>query len=419
VGKTWAVRELGAAFSSFVEVNFDLLPEAARIFEADLRPGRICRDLSLLTNKPIRPGETLLFLDEVQQAPRALTALRYFHELMPQLHVIAAGSLLDFAIDQVGLPVGRVSSLFMYPLSIAEFIAAVESPALAQVALQAGPLDPPHAAIHERLMTAVTQYLAVGGMPEAVAVWREHQDLHRCSRILGGIAESYRQDFQRYAARHQQPYVERMFGAVPGQLGRKFKYSAVSEELRKRELAPALDLLVKAGVVHKALHSSAQGLPLSAQADDSHFKVVFLDCALAQTVLGLDMGPWILQAPQTLANRGAIVEAFVGQELLCYGPVDRRAALHYWHRESPSSNAEVDYVVQRGERIVPIEVKSGAEGRLRSMHAFLSSHPQCARGIRFSSNAFSSHGSIDTRPLYAVAGAVCDDLSAALAALAE
>jgi predicted AAA+ superfamily ATPase len=403
VGKTYSVRELGKTFQSFVEINFDLLPQAIQIFEADLVPSRIVRDLSLLTGHSIVAGETLLFLDEAQQAPKAIAALRYFHEMLPQLHVIAAGSLLDFALDKTGLPVGRVTSLYLYPLAFIEFLVAIGSPKLAEaICPDSMEFRPLNGAVHEKLLSIVAQYLAVGGMPAAASCWVNTQDLKRCSRIHADIIESYRQDFNHYASKYQQKYVDLLFNEIPAQLGRKFKYSTIPGEFRKRELGPALDLLIKAGVVHKVLHASGQGVPLGADANPDRFKLIFLDCALAQNILGLNTDSWLLDAHTTLVNKGEIIESLIGQELLCASPAYRKPQLYYWHREARACNAEVDYLLQDNRMIIPIEVKSGKEGKLRSLLLFLDEHKETPFGLRFSSNNYYEQERVRSFPLYSL-----------------
>jgi hypothetical protein len=409
VGKTYSVREFGKNFSSFVEINFELLPQAGEVFARDLVPSRIIRDLSLVVGKTIEPGKTLLFFDEVQHAPRSIASLRYFHEMMPELHVIAAGSLIEFVLDAIGVPVGRIANLYMYPCSFLEFLAACGHRMLIEAILSADNDHPLSEPVHEKLIALIGEYMAVGGMPGVVDLWARTQDIRECGKILGAIAEAYRQDFQKYATKYERKYVDLLFDAIPAHLGHKIKFSVLQPSLRKKELESALDLLAKAGIVHKVLHTAAHGVPLGASVDPDKFKAVFLDCALAQVVLGIDLGSWILQPRPTIINKGEIVESFVGQELLALQSPHSKKQLYYWHREARSSNAEVDYVMQKDRNIVPIEVKSGKEGRLKSMRLFLEEHKNSLYGLRFSPDNFSHYDSIDTVPLYAIAGAIGAD----------
>lgn len=403
VGKTYAARKLGTLFSEFVEINFEQFPAAREIFKQDLNPKRIIQELSLFTKKEINPGTTLLFLDEIQETPNALLALRYFYEEMPNLHVIAAGSLLDFTIQEIGEPVGRVESLHMYPLSFIEFLAALKEYPLIKEILGHEPTKELSTPIHEKCMRHVAHYLALGGMPAVVEIWHSTEKPQDCARIQKKLLSSYKQDFTKYAKERQIPYVTALFNEIPYQLGKKFKYSKIEGDYRKRELQPALNLLQTAGILHKVLSSSGQGLPIGAQVNTNNFKTIFLDVGLTQSILGLDLSNWFLQPFTEFVNKGNLVEAFVGQELLTYSEPLEKANLYYWQRNVPSSTAEVDYLIQQKECIIPIEVKSGAGTTLKSLHSFLKTHPHSPYGIRLSAQNYSMMNSLHSYPLYAIA----------------
>lgn len=406
VGKTYAVRELGKTFDVFVEINLEINPKAREIFTTDLYPQRIIQEISYLTKQEIVPGKTLLFFDEVQTEPKAIQALRYFYEMMPELHVIAAGSLLDFAIESVGIPVGRVEFLYMYPLSFLEFIHALEESILLKAIIE-HPHDQPISSIaHDRLLRLTKEYMAIGGMPEAVYTWAQEKNASKCFKIQQTLINAYRQDFNKYAKTAQIKYLDILLDNIPLQLGKKFKYSAIPGEFRKRELAPCIELLATAGVIHKVYDTAAQGVPLGAQIDADSFKVIFLDVALAQAILGLDITEWLLSAEQPWVNKGEIVEAFVGQELLAYSQPLQKQQLYYWTRNERTAQAEIDYVTTVKQDIIPIEVKSGLGSTLKSMHIFLESHPQSPFGIRFSTQNYSAYENIYSYPLYAVSMAI-------------
>ena len=412
VGKTYSCRELGKRFDEFVEINFEIEPRYIEIFERDLDPKRIIRDIGLLAAKDIVPGKTLLFLDEIQEAPNALKSLRYFYELMPELHVMAAGSLLDFVLENIGMPVGRVSSLHMYPMSFLEFLLAKGDRRLSELLLEhdhrTALIDP----VHDKLIHILAEYLATGGMPEVVRIWMENGNLRKCSKRQAELIETYRQDFSKYVKKYQVKYVELIFNEIPRLIGRKFKFSQLAGNWRKRELAPALDLLLKASVVHSVKHTSASGIPLGGGVNPDRFKAIFLDIGLTQTVLELNPAQWILKPETCLVNRGAISEAFVGQELLAYANPGRKASLYYWHREAHSSKAEVDYLLQQQQNIIPIEVKSGSRGSLRSLHLFLKEKASVSfYGVRFSGHPFSVQENLNSYPLYAVANFMRDEIS--------
>ena len=361
--------------------------------------------LSAHLNKEIIPGKTLLFIDEIQQAPKAINALRYFYEQMPDLHIIAAGSLLEFAIEQVGMPVGRISSLYLYPMSFIEFLIALKKQLWVQTILEQTLETPLFDELHESLMNALSTYLVVGGMPEAVTQWIATESLRAVGKVHAEQLDTYQQDFNKYAKKHQIKYLELLFSQAAGQLGSKFMFTRVGE-YQKRELSPALELLEKAGLLHKVFKTAAQGIPLGAQLDPQDFKITFLDVGLCQAALGLETSSWIADPLNAFINKGAIVESFIGQELLAYADPISKQQLFYWRRDSRGSDAEVDYVIQIHNKIVPIEVKAGTSKRIKSSYLFLESHACADYGIRFSALNYGIDKAIYNYPLYAVAGSL-------------
>lgn len=406
VGKTTAVRKLGEEFDHFVEVNLELTPKLGQLFEQDLDPTRILRDLHLETGQRVQPGKTLLFFDEIQAVPKAVMALRYFYELLPELHVIAAGSLLDFVLNQVGLPVGRVFSLYMYPMSFLEFLYALGHEQLVDALSEFSIEEPFSELIHEKLLRLVGEYLAIGGMPNVVKIWRDVGDSKLCNQTLHGLASTYRQDFRKYAKRHQIKYLELLFNNVPYQLSQPFNYGKIEGDYRKRELAPCLELLETAGVCHRVFRSAGNGVPIGAEADPNDFKVIGMDVALTQTILGWEMKDWFLDPLPTFVNKGALTEAFVGQELLVYSDPSIKQNLYYWRRQQRGAKAEVDYLWQKNERVIPVEVKSGEGRTLQSIRRFLTLKERSPYGIRLSAHNASIHDSIHSYPLYALSRAI-------------
>lgn len=402
VGKTHAVRQLGKTFSNFIEINLESDGAARSIVEKDLDPKRIVWQLSEVLQKDIIPGSTLLFFDEIQQSPQAITALRYFYEIIPELHVVAAGSLLDFAIEQVGLPVGRISTLYLYPLSFLEFVVALGHHKWAQLIIEKGATDVPLSdALHEQLVNLVGEYLAIGGMPEAVNEWIKTKTSRSVKIVHTDLIYHYQQDFGKYAKKHQIKYLNLLFQKAIEQLSRKFMFSRVGE-YKKRELEPALELLEKAGLVYKVIKSSGQGIPLGAQATLDNFKIIFLDTGLSQALLKLDITPWFVSPLEAFINKGELVEAFVGQEILAYSDPIAKETLFYWNRENRGSEAEIDYLVQIKDQVVPIEFKAGQGKRIKSMHLFFEAHPKSSYGIRFSADQSALYKEIYSYPLYAV-----------------
>lgn len=407
VGKTHAARILGKTFKHFVEINLEVDTNLRTIFTQDRDPKRIVFQLSQYLQKDIIPGSTLLFIDEIQVVPEAVITLRYFYELLPELHVIAAGSLLDFAVEKVGMPVGRVSSLYMYPLSFIEFLVALGHEQWAQTILTHKVHESLFSSLHTSLLALVGTYLALGGMPAAVNAWINTQSPRQVKKVHSDLLDSYQQDFNKYAAVHQIKYLDALFHHALSQLSNKFMFSRVGE-YRKRELDPALELLQKAGLLYPVIRSSGQGIPLGADAQRDDFKLIFLDVGLSQASLNLDITSWFVEPLKTFINKGEIVEAFVGQELLAYGDPITKNHLFYWRREARSSQAEIDYLVQIKEQVVPIEVKAGTSLRIKSMHIFLDSHPHSLYGMRFSAHNYAYEERVHTYPLYAIAKSFFD-----------
>lgn len=408
VGKTYSIREFGKTFSSFVELNFEQMPEARSLFASDFVAERILRTISAITQQQIIPGETLLFLDEIQAVPETLIALRYLYEEVPELHVIAAGSLLDFAIAKVGLPVGRVTSFYMTPLSFAEYLSAIGASITLEMVLTNKIEDLPEM-IHTQTLRLVSEYLAIGGMPRMVAAWAREGNILNISVLAASLLDTYRDDFEKYGTRFQVPYLNKVFASIPHQLGNKFKFSLVEGDFRKRELLPCLDLLKTAGVARCVTRTAAQGIPVGAGAYLDDYKVILLDIALTQYMLDFDPGSWALDPLSIFVNKGPLVEAFVGQELKAYAHPMKQSQLYYWRRDVVGSEAEIDYVIQRREHIIPIEVKSGQGRTLRSMQQFLDSHPNTPYGMRFSTHTHSIYEKIHSYPLYALAQVCTQD----------
>ncbi|MFH1832388.1 MAG: ATP-binding protein [bacterium] len=418
VGKTYAIRQLGALFDNFIEVNFEVQPKLKTLFEQDLNPKRILRDICVAIGaKQLVPGTTLLFFDEIQAVPQAIISLRYFYEMMPELHVVAAGSLLDFSIEQVGVPVGRVQSLYMHPMSFIEYLVALGQQRAVDAIFNQDYNKEMSSVIHDKLIGLLAQYTALGGMPQVVDVWRNTQDLFQCAAIHQSLLSSYRQDFYKYAKQKQVEHLRAIFDNIPLQLGRKFKYSEVEGGYRSRELSPGLDLLCTADVAQKVWYTAGQGIPLGAQKRLDDFKVILLDVGLSQATLGLQLGDWLLQPVATFVNKGEHVEALVGQELLAYTNPIYDAETYYWHRRKVGGEAEIDYLIQDNEFIIPIEVKSGKGTTLKSMHVFLENHPQSPYGIKFSTQNYSVYQNIRSLPLYAVASSFLHKQRAAFESL--
>ncbi len=380
VGKSFLVRMLAKGkFDTLLEINFEQMPDAASLFTSK-RPRTIVSQLEARFDISLRPGRSLLFLDEIQAAPEVLAALRYFHEELPELHVICAGSLLEFVLEEhsFSMPVGRIEYLHLAPMTFEEFLVAMKRNRLQQWLSTWQIEEPLPAAIHHELLRLMRQYLVVGGMPEAVAAFAETESYRESERVQQSILSTYRDDFSKYASKVQHRRVEKVFAGVPRLVGRKFMYSHIDREERSRDLSQALHLLCLARVCHQVPHTHANGVPLAAEADDRNFKVLFLDVGMLCRGLGLNIVDLDSFNDVLLVNGGAVAEQFVGQHLLYAGAFYEEPELYCWMRQAKSANAEIDYLQAVGPTIVPVEVKAGKTGTLKSLHVFAQS-----KGSRF------------------------------------
>jgi predicted AAA+ superfamily ATPase len=395
VGKSWVVRELGRQFDHFIELNFETKKQYKEIFSMGLDVPAILERIRFFTGIPILPGKTLLFFDEIQACEPALESLRYFKENMPELHVVAAGSLLDFALEKTGLPVGRLQFLYLHPLSFAEFLTATGRTDLREY-IALNNIDP---IIHNKLLEEVKTYMWLGGMPEAVQTWIDTRNMNECLEVLDEITLSYKQDIPKYTKQHQIEYVENLFDAIPQQLGRKFVFKHIDAEIRSYILKNALACLAKAGIIHIVYHASAHGLPLGAEVNLRRYKVYSFDIGIVQRLLGFDPKKW-LTTPMSLKHLGSIAEQFVAQEYIAYTAIKKPAELFYWHREEKKSNAEVDFLFVKEANIIPVEVKSGSKGQLKSLQLFLQTHPKIPAGLKISEAPYHKDNSLITLPFY-------------------
>lgn len=399
-GKTYSARVLGSSFSSFVELNFEEDHRLCKFFSSSLEPAHLIEQLSPYAGQRIVPGKTLLFMDEIQQCPDALRSLRFFYEKMPDLAVIAAGSLLEFSLAEIpSFGVGRISSIFMYPLSFFEFLDASGNELLKQAIVSAGPEAPLQPPLHQKAMELLKTYLTIGGLPEAVKCYVHTGELIEVQRILDELIVTYRDDFSKYKTRVAPDKLDATFHSIARQAGRKFMYSAAGQGSRSG-FSTALDLLLMAGLGIRVYHSDCRGIPISAEIKTRRFKVLPFDTGIYQRLMGLDIPSFLLADDQNLINKGALAEIYVGLSLISSAPVHIRPALHYWCREKRSSSAEVDYVIQLNNDIIPVEVKSSGRGSMQSMHLFLRER-SLKTGLRFSAEPFSRYGNISVIPLYA------------------
>ena len=404
VGKTYLVDEFGRReFISLITLNFEKNPEYKDIFNS-LEPTDILERIVLFTGKRIEPGKTLLFLDEVQDCAPAIMALRYFYEEMPSLHVIAAGSLVEFTLESENfrMPVGRIQYIYLFPMSFGEFIEASGKKELRNYICDHRKLPKLPESLHAKLNEYIRKYFILGGMPAVVQEYCATGDMISCQRIQRAIVDTYQDDFGKYSRKLKHRYLDKIYNAVPKMVGRKFVYAHVDNTIKSRELKAALELLEKAGVAQKIKRTSGVGLPLEAGVKGAFFKVLFLDVGLLHAVNGIYLDT--IQAKDfTALFKGAVAEQFVGQELLAYQNPYTRPLLYYWAREAKNSNAELDYLIQKEGEAIPIEVKSGSTGRLKSMHMFMEKY-RVRQGMKISQAPYDSENQIISLPLYSLEG---------------
>ena len=268
VGKSSSVRKLGEKFEFFLEINFEKDDDVRNLFETagSLQPQELCNKLSLLKGTPIVPGKTLLFFDEIQSSLRAISSLRFFYEDYPELHVVAAGSLLEFAVEELpSFGVGRIRSLFMYPFSFSEFLAANGKGLLLDAIKNATPHQPLDETIHRKVLEYLRIFLIIGGMPEVVATYVAEKDLYRCQFVLDDLMIALRSDFAKYKRRVPTLQISTVFDNVVKQAGKKFVYSTSGQDYSRYQIKQALEMLKMAGLVIPVVHTSANGLPLGAE----------------------------------------------------------------------------------------------------------------------------------------------------------
>ena len=379
VGKTFSVEAFGREhFGNVVRVDLERNRDLHRLFAERLAPSDILPQLEVFAKAGITPKKTLLFFDEIQSCPRAIMALRYFYEELPELHVVAAGSLLDFAMSEISFPVGRVQFLEMYPMTFAEYLWAAGKEMLSEIVLSVP--KKVNETAHRLLLDELRTFLFVGGMPECVAVFVRNQSLQDSFVAQQQLADSYRQDFSKYAPRADVHCLDAVFKGVAQSIGQQIQYTHLAESYYHKTIKRAFDLLCMARVIQKVPSANPSGLPLGATASARRFKALMVDVGVWQNVCGLKTDVEYARDDLLDIYRGAMAEQFVGQEIRAAQGPD----LYYWSREARGSSAEVDYLAVVNKTIHPVEVKSGASGRLKSLHLLLKTYPNCGEGLVFS-----------------------------------
>lgn len=386
VGKTWLVRHFAKKQGlKLLEINLEKRPHLASLFSSN-DPSQIMLNLSAALSTDIDIEKSILFLDEIQVVPELFAKLRWFAEDLPQLPVIVAGSLLEFLLKNhsFSMPVGRLSYMHLEPLSFDEFLLASGKANLYKYVTHCeiqAISDP----IHKMLMDLLKEYILVGGMPAAVAAWTNKRSLIELNQIHQDILATYRDDFAKYKKNTPTELLEALLLAIPQQLGHKFIYSRASTNAPSVAVKDTLDLLCKARLCHYVKASHANGIPLGAEVNVKAFKVIFLDIGLCSAALGLTLDKIVELADVTIVNHGAIAEQLIGQLLRTLVPPYVEPALFYWHREERNSSAEVDYVIEHQGDVIPVEVKAGKSGSLKSLHYFMHAK-KLPLAVRFNSD---------------------------------
>lgn len=379
VGKSTAIRHFGEQFDYYVEANFEKKASLHRIFEFDLPVKEIASRICALYETECIPGKTLLFLDEIQACPKAIHSLWFFKEDYPDLHVIAAGSLLELALrDMPTYGVGRIQSLFMYPMSFDEFLNATGHKVWIDVKKVASPMHPLPAEIYERMVELYRSFLMIGGMPASVVSWKRSGNYFQCQEEQEDIILSYYDDFKKYTKKIDPKLLKYTMQSVILQAGKKFVYSHVEGGYSIDDVKKALEFLCEAGIIHLVQHTAANGLPLGAEVNRKFRKYIFLDSGLMLRILDMDLNgakeltEHILTATASeLVNKGALTEMVAGWELIKNASARQKNDLFYWENIDNGATSEVDYIIVRNRKIVPIEVKSGTSGKMKSLRLFM------------------------------------------------
>lgn len=402
VGKTYLVEHFGkSCFEETVTINFELSPEYIPCFDT-LKPKEIINKIEVISKQRITPGTTLLFLDEIQICPNAISALRYFKEQLPELHVIGAGSLLEFALSQHGMsmPVGRVQYLYLKPLSFIEYLQATNNQHLIEFITKISVGDDIPNAIHQAALKLVREYMILGGMPMVIDNYIKTESIADCQEFQTLLLRTYSDDFAKYSTSARHKYLQQVYNKTPGLVGNQIKYVNLSPDMDSRYLKDAILDLKKAGVIFPIYSTAAAGLPLLTHLNEKRFKLLFLDVGLMKRAAKLDIDLLFTQ-DLMLLDRGAIAEQFVGQELLAYQDPFDEPQLYYWSREDKNSAAEVDYVLNFDSTITGIEVKAGKTGTLRSLH-LLMKEKELPTGVRISTLKLQMNDNILSVPFYLI-----------------
>jgi len=369
-GKTHSIMDFGKAnfHGNIHNINFEKNPDINAIFQPNLDSKRILSELELAIGKKIVPGRDLLFFDEIQDCPKAIMALRYFFEDSPELHIIAAGSLLEFALKKISFPVGRLQMLYMYPMTFEEYLLAIGKELLAEKIKQS---DNHFSEVAIRTINnEMYNYFIVGGMPECVKTYINTGSFYDVMQIQNDLIATLRQDFSKYAGYSDKRCLNSILSSVARKAGEQIKYAHLAEDYSNPTIKKGFELLEMACLFTKVRAASPAGIPLGASGSEKIFKTIFLDIGLLSHLNGFFSERLVPKYKLLSSWNGKLAEQFVGQELR----VSRNNNIFYWSRSKRGSSAETDYLIEKEGEVLPIEVKSSKSGKLRSLHMLLGTY---------------------------------------------
>lgn len=400
VGKTWIMKEFGRCeYKSVIYVNCDNESRVARLFEDDYDINRILLVLQAITGVKAVPTETLIILDEIQEVKRGLGALKYFCENAPQYHIMVAGSLLGIALHQgTSFPVGKVDMIDMYPMDFGEFLEALEY-------VEWKTLLESHdwtllSSMRTKFIEFLRQYYYVGGMPAVVQSFVQHQDLQEVRRLQRDIIQAYQADISKHAPVNEVVRINMVMNSIPSQLAKenkKFLYGAMKKGARAAEFELAIQWLIDCGIIYKINRARTPKLPLKFYEDMSAFKLFLLDCGLLACMSEVPADQMLIGDNVFEEFKGAFTEEYVLQQLVT------RLDMYIYYWSSEKSDGDIDFLIQHGSRIIPVEVKAEENVRARSLRQFVMDHPEL-KGVRFSMSDYRDQDWMENIPLYAVFG---------------
>lgn len=404
VGKSYAIRSWAKekfGEGGLFELNLEENNQIHYLFEGNLDPNNIIKNLSLATQFS-EAKHKVIFLDEIQACPKAVIALRYFYEKRPDIIIISAGSLIEFILFEIGFPVGRVESLYMHPLSFSEFILAVEGYDFYNKYINLECFSEVNRTLHEELLFFLKLYLRIGGMPKVVSKYIDTKNLEEVSKEHRNIITGYQDDLRKHSKKGDWEAITEVFSNLPFNICKgNLKYVRLSSTFQTAKIKKSLELFSQAHLVNKIISTYASKLPLESMRKNKFFKLSFLDIGLLQYLLGFN---WINLDPKTeLCNiyDGVFTEQFVAQELIAAAPASSNYVPHYWDRQVQGSSAEVDFIIEYDNFPVPLEIKSGARGKLKSLKIYQNEFSP-KMSIVASQNNFSKLNEVYFIPLYQV-----------------